>query len=93
MALYCAPLCLLTIMEPSFHTGAPGARSDVAMTSFKMTSLNFNKFKDQISNWHKFCLIVYKNNAIRIKFVEIMALFREFLDHPSYLLNVPSFSS
>ena len=51
-----------------------------------MTSLNFEKIKDQISNWHKFCLIVYKNNVIRIKIVEIMALFRVFLDHPSYSL-------
>ena len=57
------------------------ARSDVAMTSFKMTSLNFNKIKYQISNQHKFCLIVHKNNVIRIKIVEKMVLFRVFLDH------------
>ena len=59
-------------------------RSDVAMTPFKVTVLNLNKFKDQISNWHKFCLIVYKNNEIRIRVVEIMVLFLIFLDHPSY---------
>ena len=59
------------------------ARSDVAMTSFKMTSLNLNKFKYQISKLHKFILILYKNYVICIKIVEIMALFRVFLDHPS----------
>ena len=58
------------------------ARSDVAMTSFKMTSLNFKNFKYQISNQHKFCLIVHKNNVIRIKIMEKMALFRVFQDHP-----------
>ena len=60
------------------------------MTSFKMTSLNLNKFKDQISNRHKFCLIVCKNNVIFIKIVEIMALFRVFLDKLGELLIIKS---
>ena len=85
MTLYCSPMCLLTMMEQTFHTGAPGRAICITMTSFKMTSLNLKKNKDPISNQHKFCLIVYKNNVIRIKIVEIMALFRVFLDHPSYM--------
>ena len=60
-------------------------RSDVAMTSIKITSLNLNTFKGTISNWHKFCLIMYKNNVIRIRIVEIMALYCVFLDHPLYI--------
>ena len=60
------------------------ARYDVAMTSLKMTSLILNTYKDHVSIRHKFGLIVYKNSKIRIKIVEIMALFRVFLDHPSY---------
>ena len=65
----------------------PVVQSDVAMVSFKMTSLNFKKFKYQILNQHKFFLIVHKNNVIRIKIEEIMALFRVFLDHPSYTFS------
>ena len=87
MTLYCAPMCWLTMMERTFLTGSPVARSDVAMTSFKMTSLNLNKFKDQISNRHKCCLIVCKNNVILIKIVEIMALSRVFLDHHSKIVD------
>ena len=63
-------------------------RSDVAMTSFKMTSLHFKKIKYQISNQHKFCFIVHKNNVFPIKIVEIMALFSVFLDHPSYTVCI-----
>ena len=60
-------------------------RYDVAMTSFKMTSLNLNTLKDHVSKRHKFCLmIVNKNNVICIKIVEIMTLFHVFLDNPSY---------
>ena len=33
---------------------------------------------------------MYKNNVIRIKIVEIMAPFRVFLDHPSYIVNLMS---
>ena len=33
---------------------------------------------------------MYKNNVIRIKIVEIMALFRVFLDHPSGIVNLMS---
>ena len=50
-----------------------------------MMSLKFKIFKHQISNQHKFCLIVHKNNVIHIKVVEIMAFFRVFLDQPSYV--------
>ena len=39
-------------------------------------------FQIGINNY--FCLIVYKNNVIRIKIVEIISLFGVFLDHPSY---------
>ena len=66
----------------AFSYCCAGSRYDVAMTS-----LNLNTFKDHVSNRHKFCLIVYKNNVIGIKFLEIMALFRVFLHHPSYKLE------
>ena len=39
---------LVTMMEHTFYSGAPVARSDVAMTSLKMTSFYLNKFKESI---------------------------------------------
>ena len=63
MPLYSALMCLLTMMERTFHTGALVARYDVALTSFKITSLNLNTFKEDVSKRHTFCLIVYKNNV------------------------------
>ena len=67
--------------ETDFSYWCTGSRDMM----FKMTPLNLHTFKDHVSNRHKFGLIVYKNNVIRIKIVDIMALFRVFLDHPSYI--------
>ena len=84
MALYCAPI----MMNGLFILVCRGTRSDAAMTSFKMTSLHFKKMKYQISNQHKFCFIEHKINVFPFKIVEIMALFRVFLDHLWYTVYI-----